>query len=249
MSVAIEPYEPYKVELIKRHLQSQLDRGFPRYFEVCVDQLKVVPRTNRVEDFDQYLDYITESTKKLRILLYSTSATSPRNEQHVFLMGKQKEEGLSGIDIEKRIEEKVRQERERWDCEQTKKELETAKVKLGEAEDYIDQLQERLLELKEKKSELAPYITAVVSGLSKHPALGNLLPKEGLGEVDEQEETTEEEASFKAKEEVTSDHVRLLEKLEERFGQQELDTIMAILGFFSEHQEAIDQVAEFLNLE
>jgi hypothetical protein len=165
MALFEDMYDQLKIEKLKQTLQKQSDLGKPQYFEVYVDGLKAVPKTNDINEFDNYENFMMEDTEKIRILVYTTSPVSPRNDQFTYRMKKQKEEPvlvqtpapaqtLSGVDIEAKIDEKLRQQRERWTHEMVKRELEQTKKQLKEAEDYAEKLENELTVLRSKKAQI-----------------------------------------------------------------------------------------------
>jgi hypothetical protein len=229
MSVTIENYDQLKIDKIKLHLQSQAEKGNPRFYEIFVDNLKAVQKTNDVAEFDSYEDYMTEDTDKIRILIYSSSATSPRNDQYTYRMKKVAENKnealpptLNGLEIEARIEEKLQGHRERWEHEQLRKELEQTKKQLEEAESYSDKLEAELLQFRSKKMHfgnvnLGELASVVVEGfVRRNPQILAKIPgAEGLAGVIEQDNkdkanaaqnpSAESTASFKKAEDETAE--------------------------------------------
>src|ERR1700756_4164368 len=139
MSVTTEGYDQLKIDKLKLYLQTQAEKGNARYYEIFVDNLKAVHKTNDVAEFDSYEDYMNEDTEKIRILIYSTNISSPRNDQYTYKLKKEEAKqiqvagSLSGVEIETRIEEKLQSHREKWEYEQLKKELEQTKEQLKES--------------------------------------------------------------------------------------------------------------------
>jgi hypothetical protein len=211
MSVTIENYDQLKIDKIKLHLQSQAEKGNPRFYEIFVDNLKAVQKTNDVAEFDSYEDYMTEDTEKIRILIYSSSATSPRNDQYTYRMKKLVENkneavppSLNGLEIEARIEEKLQGHRERWEHEQLRKELEQTKKQLEEAENYSEKLEAELVQYRGKKLmlgnvNLGELASVVVEGfVRRNPQLLAKIPgAEGLAGVIEQDNKEKANASNK----------------------------------------------------
>jgi len=58
INITTEKYDPLKIELIKKNLETQEAQGAPLYYEIFVDNLKVVQRTNKVELFDNYEEFV-----------------------------------------------------------------------------------------------------------------------------------------------------------------------------------------------
>lgn len=188
MSVTNESYDQLKIDKLKLYLQTQTERGNPRYYEIFVDNLKAVHKTNDIAEFDSFEDYMTEDTEKIRILIYSTSAASPRNDQYTFRLKKMEEQkqsatpSLSGVEIENRMDEKLQSHRERWEHEALVKELEQTKQQLKEAEEYSDKLEAELNQFRSKKMHwgnvnLGEFASVVVEGIvRRNPQLVAKLP-------------------------------------------------------------------------
>jgi hypothetical protein len=198
MSVTSDNYDQLKIDKLKLYLQSQADKGQARYYEIFVDNLKAVTKTNEVADFDSYEDYLTDDTERVRILIYTTNANSPRNDQYSFRLKKQdkpaESTGLNGVEIENRIEEKLQTHRERWEHELLKKELEQTKKQLEEAEEYAETLEEKLKAFEGKKFHmgnvnLGEVASVVVEGfVRRNPQLLSKIPGgEGLAGIIEQD--------------------------------------------------------------
>jgi hypothetical protein len=281
MSVTIENYDQLKIDKIKLHLQSQAEKGNPRFYEIFVDNLKAVHKTNDVAEFDSYEDYMTEDTEKIRILIYSSSSTSPRNDQYTYRMKKLAEtkseiptSSLSGIEIEARIEEKLQGHRERWEHEQLRKELETTKKQLEEAESYSDKLEAELLQFRSKKMHfgnvnLGELASVVVEGfVRRNPQILAKIPgAEGLAGVIEQDNkdkanasqqpTADSAASFKKAEDETAEvlteeekgYLEFMKEIAENFDQQEITILTQIIIKLEEDTAQLRPVAELLNID
>lgn len=222
MSITTEAYDQLKIDKLKLYLQAQAEKGSPRYYEVFVDNLKAVHKTNDVAEFDSYEDYMTEDTDKIRILIYSTNAASPRNDQYCYRMKKMDEPkqqitvapALSGLEIENRIEEKLQTHRDKWEYDLLKKELEQTKKQLKEAEEYAEKLETEVAQFRGKKLHwgnvnLGELASVVVEGIvRRNPQMLAKLPGgealAGIIEEDNKKSATstpviETEVSFKKK--------------------------------------------------
>lgn len=233
MSITTEAYDQLKIDKLKLYLQAQAEKGSPRYYEVFVDNLKAVHKTNDVAEFDSYEDYMTEDTDKIRILIYSTNMTSPRNDQYCYRMKKIEEPkqqitvapALSGLEIENRIEEKLQTHRDKWEYDLLKKELEQTKKQLKEAEEYAGKLETEVAQFRGKKLHwgnvnLGELASVVVEGIvRRNPQMLAKLPGgEALAGIIEEDNkksvmttpAVETEVSFKKKSnEVVQDAVVL----------------------------------------
>ena len=100
MSAIKFPYDEQKVERIKTMLCGLAERNQHRPFEIFVDKFKVVPKTENTDSFDDYLDFVDDDTKEIKIKVYHT-AHSPRNDQFTFEVPKKEENRqpeLSGLE-------------------------------------------------------------------------------------------------------------------------------------------------------
>lgn len=189
MAITSETYDQLKIDKLKLYLQTQVDRGAARYFEIFVDNLKAVHKTNDINEFDSFEDYMTEDTERIRILVYTSNPTSPRNDQYVYKMKKSEEQkvivqapALSGIEIESRIEEKLQTHRDRWEHEALLKELEQTKQQLKESEEYAEKLVAELNIFRSKKLHwgnvnLGELASVVVEGIvRRNPQMVAKLP-------------------------------------------------------------------------
>jgi len=188
MAITSETYDQLKIDKLKLYLQTQADKGASRFYEIYVDNLKAVHKTNDIQEFDSYEDYMTEDTERIRILVYSTNSSSPRNDQYVYRMKKQEEQkvipqqSLSGVEIENRLEEKLQTHRERWEHEALLKELEQTKQQLKESEEYTEKLEAELNVFRNKKLHwgnvnLGELASVVVEGIvRRNPQMVAKLP-------------------------------------------------------------------------
>ncbi|HBF89370.1 MAG TPA: hypothetical protein DDX39_12080 [Bacteroidales bacterium] len=262
MGELIEKYDPEKIELIRMKLEQSAKSGSPEFFEIIVDDMPVVKRTNDLALFDSFRAYLAKGLNKISFRLYGTSSKGWRNIHRTFVMNTpQSNDALSGIDIDARINEKLRQERERWETELLKKELDETKEQLKEAEDYIEQLEDKIEEVRNEKNSVANtlgelgtgFFTGLIKrGSKKNPSLKTLA---GFFDDDETASTTAEETetSFeKVSDENNGNendpYVQILRQIEERLNKEQLTYVMGILGKMLDEPENIMPVAELLNL-
>jgi hypothetical protein len=276
MAITSETYDPLKIDKLKLYLQTQSDRNAARYYEIYVDNLKAVHKTNDLQEFDSFEDYMTDDTERIRILVYTTNSQSPRNDQYVYRMKKQDEQkqivqaqGLSGIEIENRMEEKLQTHRERWEHEALVKELEQTKQQLKESEEYAEKLVVELLEYKSKKLlwgnvNLGEFASVVVEGfVRRNPQMLNKLPGgEALAGIIEQDNkergttipTPETEVSFKKKSdsadlsEEEKGYLNFMKGIAESFDDEEIIILTQVITKLEEDTTQLKPVAELLNI-
>lgn len=257
VNITTEKYDPLKIELIKKNLETQQQQGAALFYEIYVDNLKVVHRTNKVELFDNYEEFVNEDTQKIRILIYSTHPTAPRNTKHIFLMKtEENKNGLSGAEIQNQIAEGVAREREKWECDQVRRDLESSKTKLSEAEEYIEKLKKIIYDTegKLKEAEKTGDFTKILTELAGQFLPLKNQPKGNLSGAQE-EKKAEEQASFsKTKQEENSlseeeqRYINAGKVLEEKFTEPELDTVFSIIDALAADKNNLKRVAELLNI-
>lgn len=255
-------YEPSRLETIKRVLENEQRRGSPRFYEVWVDGVKVVEKTDNPDDFSKYEEFIFADTQKVTVNLFTSSPTSAHIVSRLhFTFGeeqKTKDESLRGFglgEVEARINEKVTQERERWECDQVRKELEATKFKLKESEEYSEKLEgtidEMIKKLEEAKSQ------SDFAGILKDIALPHLLGKksEDKQALSGSEKQSQEEASFKMKSSedpsLTDEDkffVELGKNMRQSFTEDEFDMALSVIREFVRDKSNIKPVTELLNI-
>lgn len=259
MQVTTEKYDPVKLENLKHFLEVVAKKGNARFYEIYVDGLKVVDRTNDPAEFSTHEEFVQDATKEVRVLVYSQSPLSPRViSKNIFRMQweePKKTETLDGVDVDARINERVALERERWETEQLKKELTHTQSKLSEAEDYIDTLHGKLEEAdknkqqKESLGELTGIFKEVLPGLVSDKKTDGQLAGSG-------EKKSEGDASFKKKggsgetsiTQEEREYMQIIRQMEEAFEEDELPKVMDIIRHLSVNASDIVPVAELLNI-
>ena len=79
MGELIEKYDPEKIELIRMKLEQSAKSGSPEFFEIIVDDMPVVKRTNDLALFDSFRAYLAKGLNKISFRLYGTSSKGWRN--------------------------------------------------------------------------------------------------------------------------------------------------------------------------
>lgn len=276
MTKIIEDYTPQKIEIVKRMLDKQAEKGSPMAFEVFVDNFKVVMKTTDLSEFDSYEDLITGDTKYLRINVYNSPAETVGHTKYVFELRADKSEpsvskGLGEVDVNTKIKESLAIERDRWDKEQLNKELDRTKLLLQEAEEYIDELQTQVERSKVKSNHWGKLDLGLLAGVAlegvmrKNPQWLTKVPGlEGLAGVIEQEAkeevktispVEEAEVSFKKKSDapaaLTEDEQSYLSfgrQVAEHFDDTEIAILIKIIGELGKDTSQLKPVAGLLNI-
>lgn len=273
MPVTNDNYDQLKIDKLKHFLEEMASRGFARPYEIFVDNLKVVPKTDDPKEFDNYEYYMNEDTEKIRILIYNSQLT-PRNDQYCFYIQKKiagaSKNSLNGLgEIETIVQEKLSAREKEYELQRLQKELEETKQQLEEAEEYAEELEGQLEEAKSNKYKLGKLDlvdlgTVVLGKFAEKNA--DILSKVGLSGLSATKEITqtiseETEATFqkKANNESSSDNNRLnpeslqyipvLQNLDQAFVKEDLETVMLILQKFTEEPTHLKTVAELLNVQ
>ncbi|MBI3502302.1 MAG: hypothetical protein HY063_10960 [Bacteroidetes bacterium] len=261
-------YSPLKIAQLKMWMEEMKAQGQTKYFEVYVDDFKIVPKTDNIQNLESFEPYMDEETETVKIFIYNTPDSNRYTQKIFTLKEKEKESAqnqpqqnqtLSGAEVTNIVSEKVTQAKKEWDCEKVKEKLEETKGKLSEAEDYIEKLKGIISETEKKLQEakslgdftsvlkdLAPQILSI-----KKEEKGNL-----SGAKTETEKKPEAEASFKAKssgegnsaEENDKTLIEFAKSFRENFNKEELEMILSVIDEFVKDKSNIKPVAELLNI-
>ncbi|WP_121355760.1 hypothetical protein [Flavisolibacter nicotianae] len=155
MPVTNDVYDQLKIDKLKHFLEAHAEKGFAKPFEIFVDNLKVVAKTDDPKEFDSYEFYMNEDTEKVRILIYNSNL-SPRNDQYCFMVQKTVgSKSLNGLgEIENIVQEKLAARDREYEMNRLREELEAAKQDLEETEEYAEKLEKEIQDLKQNKFKL-----------------------------------------------------------------------------------------------
>ncbi len=161
MPIQFDNFDQNKIDRLKNHLSTMAEKNKAKFFEIFVDTLKAVPKTDEISDFDAYEDYINVDTEQIKIIIYNT-ALSPRNDQYVFILkAKSREDalnmGLNGTPIQKFSknsisqwrENKVQKSEQEIEIQNLKRENARLEKELEEKDECIEAL-EKLVEKTKK---------------------------------------------------------------------------------------------------
>lgn len=245
-NITTEKYDPVRIERIRHFLESCEEKGKPKFYEIFVDNLKAVDKTDDTSCFDEYKVYMDDNTQMIKILIYTSTENCPRNDKFIFSVRNPKEEKkqeqLNGLDIQNKIDAAIQVERDRNQVLQLQKELELTKEQLEEAEEYAGTLEEKLEnfrlayeELKARKISTAEMNTGRLVGyvtnyfMKNYPSLAGKIP--GIAELSGFLSTEQEQpnlldgipeaspngaATFSKKEEAIAEPPRLDEETESK---------------------------------
>lgn len=164
MPIQFDKFDQQKVDRLKVHLEAQAQKGNPKFYEIFVDSLKAVQKTDDPNEFDGYENYMTADTRQIKILIYNTG-TSPRNDQYVFSMkAKSSQEALEmsldGVSYKMLTKHEVT-------------ELKSNRDKYLAESQIIQQLQTEIAGLNTELEEQNSYVELLEQGIEKAKANGN----------------------------------------------------------------------------
>jgi hypothetical protein len=261
--------------MLKQLLINNAESGKPTDYEIRVDDMKVVPRTNDVDQFDSHEEFVSGETGKIVVLIYD--GTSRRNTRHTFLLKEEKNQQqntLDGTEVKKMLSEQLKQQRKEWEHELLEKENAELKKKLEEADEFIGK-QGAAIEKLQSGRKLEDMQWGELIGIAGESLLRrntHLIAKvpgmKGLAGIIEKDNTDAEkqieipkpetEASFKMKEEKPKpekkepemnkedkDRLRFLRQLQEQFSEDELRQVLTLLNTLVDKPQAIEQTTVF----
>ena len=273
MPTTTMPFSQQKIDNLKQYLESNKEQGEAEDYEIFVDSLRVVKRTNDLSRFDNYTDYLVPQTESISILIYD--GTSPRNNRHKFLMKdtEKKSEALSGLEIDNRIVEGIKTAKDKWDNELLKKEHDELIDELSEAEDTIAELQEKLEICRTQKGDttFGEVASVVLEGfVRRNPEMISKIPggealagaliqdneeKQKLLDAPKVNEP-EPKVSFKmegeeeAKEVLSEEDkvsIGFLNQLKTTFSHEQMTQVFLMLDVFKKHPDGIDKTIQHLS--
>lgn len=161
MPIQFDKFDQQKVDNIFNHLEASAKKGTPKPYEVHVDGVKAVMKTEDPSEFYNYEAFMKENTDQVKFIIYGSN-NSPRNDQYAFSMKAQTQNealefGLDGFatkaysqnDIkemvakrQKQLEEQEELERLRLKVKEQEKQLEENKITLETMQKIIDKAKE-----------------------------------------------------------------------------------------------------------
>ena len=262
--IAKQKYSQEKIDKLVDYLKAYRERGMPIDYEILVDGFKAVRRTSDPDMFIMFENFVTPESKALEILFYTGSSNN--NDKHIFTFAEEIKEpaGLSGLEIDNRIQEGIEKEKRNWEFENLRKENKELKEEIAELETELEKLEKEKEEITASQSPLKGVLGEIGSSfvegfIRRNTRLIAKLPGgetlAGLIEEDNKEKGLEEdqdepEVSFSAKTSSTSsslskedqDAINFVNQLKSYFCKAEFDRVLEILQHLSEDKDAIETV-------
>ena len=269
MPLITEKFSQHKVDLIKRYLQREIEKGRPKEFEIIVDDFKVVSRTSDLEEFEDYEQEISQDSRNLTIVVYG-NANANRNTRYSFtLQGEPvaaKASPANGLgEIDQVIAQKLAEKDKEHQFTQLKEKLSSTQQQLTEAEEYAEGLQKRIRDMEEKRytnavslGEVASVVlkTLVKEHAARIPggqALAGLLGADVAEETPPATPAANATVSFEpqapAIDEQTQNRISLIEQMQARFNEQQMIAVFSILDALVAQPDKIEAVLIQLELQ
>lgn len=189
MSIVNEKYSANRVNMLYQMLVNDTGQGQPRDYEIKVDELKVVQRTNDPERFFQHEEFVQPDTQCITINIYDGGSRRCTKYQLYFGEVKPNKDTPTLSGMENTIKEKIGNERRQWEYEQIKKEKEGLEKQLTDSEEYaegletqLESIQQEFEDFKKKRVGMAEMSTGRLVGFAtdylvkNHPSIAQKIP-------------------------------------------------------------------------
>ncbi len=265
MPIQFDKFDQQKIDRIKTHLEAQSQRGNAKFYEIYVDSLKAVQKTDEPKEFDGYEDYMTAETNQVKIVIYNSGA-SPRNDQFVFSLHAKSpkealERGLDGISYASLSKSELLALKEKREAQLAESEeiqrlngiIESLEKELDEKEKYMAQMESGIEAARENGNKIggikvSDVLTEMLEGfvyrntpfIAAIPGLEGvaaMMEKENERKQNKTDKSPEGEAKFTKKENQTQN----LSEQDKQF----LDLFHLIQKYFTESE--LNQVIEIID--
>lgn len=248
-----QKFSQAKVDKLYNLLQLNIDNGTPQDYSIFVDGILVVKRTDNLDRFEDYTDFVEADTRDITIRIYNDR--SRRNDKYIFMMQSEGEvlDGLEGS-----FAEKMELQRQQHEYERLRESYGRLEKELQEANEYIDDLEGTIGTMKRKKFhmgnlDLGQLGAVVLEGFVKrNPQLLGGLVGDGESEALAGPSPVPNDSKVTITRTRTEDNcpfLPLLKHLQETFSDEQLGTVFLILEILGKRPEEIAQVYTYLTKE
>ena len=81
------PYDEGQINRLQKFLGTCSEQNSPRFFEVMVDGIKVISRTNNPSEFSAYKGHLDRDAKNLKVIIYHDNGFENKDEYDYSLKG------------------------------------------------------------------------------------------------------------------------------------------------------------------
>lgn len=265
--ISKQKYDPAQVQKLADLVRLYRDREQPFDYEIIVDGLKVVRRTSDPEMFFVFENFVTADTQNIEIIFYN--GNSNVNEKRMFtFVDDEPQKGLSGIEVDARVQEQVKRERKEWEYDLVRKENKDLKEEVAELKTEVEQLEKANEELVNSQSPLKGILGEVGSSfvesfIRRNPSMLKGIPGgetlAGLIETDnkrkdQEEQSPDSEVTFKPKTDSNSlseedqAAITFVNQLKSQFTKPEFDKLLLILQTLADDKSKIDLILNHVNI-
>lgn len=267
--ISKQKYDQGKIDKLAEYLRIYHQKDQPLDYEIIVDGLKVVRRTNDPDMFPMYENFITADTRSIEVLFYV--GTSNVNDKHIFtLIDEPKEQGLSGVEVQAHLKEQLGEQKKELlrelQYDQLVKENQELKDDVAELEKEVDQLEKDKQALLDSQSPLKGILGEVgsslvesfirrnpnvIKGIPGGEALAGLMNTEGKREEGQPENA---DVSFRPKDKTPSlseedqAAITFVNQLKSQFSKNEFDNILLILQTLADDKGKIDLILNHVSI-
>lgn len=256
--ISKQKYEPEHIQKLAQLVRIYKDKDQPFDYEIAVDGLKVVRRTNDPDMFFLFENFVTGDTKNIEIIFYNGSSNV--NEKRIFTFTEDTaEKGLSGIEVDARIQEQVEKQKKEWEHGRLLDENRELKKEMEELEQEVDRLEKVNEELVSSQSPFRGFLGEmgssfvesfirrnpnVIKGIPGGEALAGLIGKEE--NAAKQQQTAEDsEIVFTPKSSLSEDEkyaIQFVEQMKTQFTRAEFDSVLIILQSLADDKIKIERI-------
>lgn len=269
------PFFNHELERIERKLLSDFEREEPTEYEVWVDGLKVIDRTDDPDQFGTVSNHISlRSTEEVEIILFR--GRSQHSDKMTLLLEQNQPKKSVGATLDGITEDyskRLKHERLEWDHQALQEKYNALETDHQELKAHSKQIEEELAQLKDKKLHLGNVNLAELSGvwlegfirrnpqmLTRFPggdALAGIIVEDNQAKaagVDSSAEPTtpsQGTASFSPAGASTDNpedqpYIELLKRIRDSFSEQDFLQVMVILDGFITRPDLIPTVKDLL---
>ena len=217
MPIQFDKFDQQKVDNLKTHLDSSAKKGTPKTYEIHVDGVKAVMKTDDPNEFYNYEAYMKEDTNEIKVIIYGSN-NSPRNDQYSFsLKAKSQKEaldfGLDGFsskaysqsDIREMVAKRAKQIEDSEELEMLRIKVKDQEKKLQENKELVDTMQQIIDKAKENGNKIGgmhvgDILSLALEGFVKRnaPAIAKATGFEGLAGAFAENNSTQTQDSYEA---------------------------------------------------
>lgn len=237
---------------LKNWLVKMQQKGEPKYYEILVDGMRIVDKTDNLEAFDEYEKWMDGLVQSLRVMVYNTQNShrarvfEMRTAQYVDGKSEKlyhpRKRGLSEDEIEQRVQAIIEDQNRQARSERLQEENQGLKKQVTDAESYIDRLEREVTELKKRDDfDLASVIKSFLpdkKDKTRNKAETTAGQETDLGETDNNINHTEGN--------VNTDVLKMVHNASKTVDAELYEKINEMYQFLVENPETIDSAYDAL---